>query len=47
MMRPIVKTFGLICILVHDHSLDKIKILFGYPITVVDNDLSVDTHPCL
>ena len=41
-MRPIVKAVGLICILAHDHSIVKIKVLFRDPVAVVDHKLSVD-----
>ena len=47
MMRPIVKAVGLICILAHDHSIVKMKMLFRYSITVVDHKLSVDAAPVL
>lgn len=47
MIRPIVKAVGLISILAHDYSIVKIKILFRYPVTVVDYQLSVDTAPIL
>jgi len=46
-MRPIVKAVGLISILVHDNLIIKIKMLFLDPITVVDNQLSVDAAPIL
>ena len=46
-MRPIVKAVGLICILAHDHSIVKMKMLFGYPVAVVDHKLSVDAAPVL
>ena len=44
-MRPIVKAVGLICILAHDYLIVKIKMLFGYPVTVVDHELSVNSTP--
>ena len=47
MIRPIVKAVGLISILAHDYSIIKIKMLFRYPVTVVDYQLSVDTAPIL
>lgn len=47
MMRPIVQAVGLISILAHDYSIVKIKMLFRYPVTVVDYQLSVDTAPIL
>ena len=40
MMRPIVKAVGLICILAHDHLIVKMKMLFRYPVAVVDHKLS-------
>ena len=46
-MRPIVKAVGLICILAHDYLIVKMKMLFRYPVTVVDNKLSVDAAPVL
>ena len=46
-MRPIVKAVGLICILAHDYLIVKIKMLFGYPVTVVNDQLSIDTAPVL
>ncbi len=46
-MRPIVKAVGLICILAHDHSIVKMKMLFRYPVAVVDHKLSVDAAPVL
>ena len=36
-MRPIVKAVGLICILAHDYLIVKIKMLFGYPVAVIDH----------
>ena len=47
MMRPIVKAVGLICILAHDYLIVKMKMLFRYPVTVIDNQLSVDAAPVL
>lgn len=47
MMRPIVIVVGLICILAHDYSIVKIKMLFGYSVAIVDNQLSVDATPVL
>lgn len=47
MMRPIVKAVGLICILAHDYLIVKMKMLFGYPVAVVDYQLSVDAAPVL
>ena len=47
MMRPIVKAVGLICILAHDYLIVKMKMLFGYPVTVVNDQLSVDSTPVL
>ena len=41
-MRPIVKAVGLISILAV-----KMKMLFGYPVTVVNDQLSVDSTPVL
>ena len=46
-MRPIVKAVGLICILAHDHSIVKMKMLFGYPVAIIDHKLSVDFAPVL
>ena len=46
-MRPIVKAVGLICILSHDHSIVKIKVLFRDPVAVVDHKLSIDAAPVL
>ena len=46
-MRPIVKAVGLICILAHDYLIVKIKVLFRYPVAVVDHKLSVDAAPVL
>ena len=46
-MRPIVKAVGLICILAHDYLIVKMKMLFGYPVAVVDYQLSVDAAPVL
>ncbi len=46
-MRPIVKAVGLICILVHDYLIVKIKVLFRNPVVVIDNQLRVDTDPVL
>ena len=46
-MRPIVKAVGLICILAHDYSIVKLKMLFCYPVTVVYDQLSVNTAPVL
>ena len=46
-MRPIVKAVGLICILAHDYLIVKMKMLFRYPVTVIDNQLSVDAAPVL
>ena len=46
-MRPIVKAFGLICILAHDYLIVKIKVLFRDPVAVIDNQLCVDTAPVL
>ena len=46
-MRPYAEAVGLICILAHDYSIVKIKMLFRYPVTVVDYQLSVDTAPIL
>ena len=46
-MRPIVKAFGLICILAHDYLIVKIKVLFRDPVAVVDHKLSVDAAPVL
>ena len=47
MMRPIVKAVGLISILAHDYLIVKMKMLFGYPVTVVNDQLSVDSTPVL
>ena len=47
MMRPIVKAVGLICILAHDYLIVKMKMLFRYPVAVVDHKLSVDAAPVL
>ncbi len=47
MMRPIVKAVGLICILAHDYLIVKMKMLFRYPVAVIDNQLCVDTAPVL
>ena len=46
-MRPIVKAVGLICILAHDYLIVKMKLLFGYPVAVVDHELSVNSTPVL
>lgn len=46
-MRPIVKAVGLICILAHDYLIVKLKMLFGYPVAIIDHELSVDTAPVL
>ena len=46
-MRPIVKAVGLICILAHDYLIVKMKMLFRYPVTVVNDQLSVDAAPVL
>ena len=46
-MRPIVKAVGLICILAHDYLIVKVKMLFRYPVAVVDHKLSVDAAPVL
>ena len=46
-MRPIVKAVGLISILAHDYMIVKIKVLFGYPVSVIDHKLSIDTAPVL
>ena len=46
-MRPIVKAVGLISILAHDYLIVKMKMLFGYPVTVVNDQLSVDSTPIL
>jgi len=46
-MRPIVKAVGLICILAHDYSMVKMKMLFVYHVAVIDHKLSVDTAPFL
>ena len=46
-MRPIVDTVGLICILAHDYFIVKIKMLFGYPVAVIDHELSIDLAPVL
>ena len=46
-MRPIVKAVGLICILAHDYLIVKMKMLFGYPVAVVDHKLSIDAAPVL
>ena len=46
-MRPIVKAVGLICILAHDYLIVKMKMLFGYSVTVIDNQLSIDAAPVL
>ena len=46
-MRPIVKAVGLICILAHDYLIVKMKMLFGYPVAVVDYQLSVYAAPVL
>ena len=47
MMRPIVIAVGLNCILAHDYLIVKIKMLFRYSVTIVDDQLSVDTTPVL
>ena len=47
MIRPIVKAVGLICILAHDYLIVKLKMLFGYPVAIIDHELSVDTAPVL
>ena len=47
MMRTIVKAVGLICILAHYYSIVKIKMLFRYPVTVVNDQLSIDAAPVL
>ncbi len=47
MMRPIVKAVGLICILAHDYLIVKMKMLFRYPVAVIDNQLSIDAAPVL
>ena len=41
MMRPIVKAVGLICILARDYLIVKMKISFGYPVAVIDHELSM------
>ncbi len=46
-MRPIVKAVGLICILAHDYLIVKIKMLFWYPVTIINHKLSIDTAPVL
>ena len=46
-MRPIEKAVGLICILAHDYLIVKIKVLFWYPVAVVDYELSIDLAPVL
>ena len=46
-MRPIVKAVGLICILAHDYLIVKMKMLFRYPVAVVDHKLSIDAAPVL
>ena len=46
-MRPIVKAVGLICILAHDYLIVKMKLLFVYPVAVVDHELSVNSTPVL
>ena len=46
-MRPIVKEVGLICILAHDYLIVKMKMLFGYSVTVVNDQLGVDAAPVL
>ena len=46
-MRPIVKAVGLICILAHDYLIVKMKMLFWYPVAVVNDQLSIDTAPVL
>ena len=46
-MRPIVKAVGLICILAHDYLIVKMKMLFRYPVAVIDNQLCVDAAPVL
>ena len=46
-MRPIVKAVGLICILAHDYLIVKMKLLFGYPVAVVNHELSVNSTPVL
>lgn len=42
-MRPIEKAVGLICILAHDYLIVKTKMLFRYPVAIIDHELSVDT----
>jgi len=46
-MRPIVKAVGLICILAHDYLIVKMKMLFGYPVAIIDYELSIDSAPVL
>ena len=46
-MRPIVKAVGLICILAHDYLIVKMKMLFGYPVAVINHELSVNSTPVL
>ena len=46
-MRPIVKAVGLISILAHDYLIVKMKMLFGYSVTVVNDQLGVDAAPVL
>ena len=46
-MRPIVRAVGLICIVAHGYSIVKMKMLFGYPVAIVDYQLRVDTAPVL
>ena len=41
------KAVGLICILAHDYLIVKMKMLFRYPVAVIDNQLSVDAAPVL
>ncbi len=46
-MRPIVKAVGLICILAHDYLIVKMKMLFWYPVTIINHELSIDATPVL
>ena len=46
-MRPIEKAVGLICILAHDYLIVKMKMLFWYPVAIIDHKLSIDSAPVL
>ena len=46
-MRPSVKAVGLICILAYDYLIVKIKMLFRYPVAVINHKLSMDSTPVL